>query len=110
MALPLLLRAPERTHNLTIIEVKQVFDRNGKPVLVGSRVRVVAIAAFLERDLPPEEWERVRSLLGEVLEVYEIDKWGGVWVEKAFPSPPGQYQSHSLSLASEEMELVESQT
>jgi|ERR1044071_6291069 hypothetical protein len=36
-------------------EVKQVPDRNGKKVLVGSRVRVVAIAAFLERDLPPEE-------------------------------------------------------
>jgi hypothetical protein len=47
-------------------------------------------------------------MLGEVFEVYEIDEWGGVWVEKAFLSPPGQYQSHSLSLASDEMELVES--
>ena len=58
-------------------EVKQVPDRNGKKVLVGSRVRVVAIAAFLERDLPPEEWECVRSMLGEVFEIYEIDGWGG---------------------------------
>jgi hypothetical protein len=82
-------------------EAKQVLDCHGKPVLVGSRVRVVAIAAFLERDLPPEEWESVRSMLGEVFEVYEIDEWGGAWV---------QYQSHSLSLASDEMELVESQT
>jgi hypothetical protein len=89
-------------------KVKQVLDRNGKPVLVGSRVRVVAIAAFLERDLPPDEWERVRSMFGEVLKVYEIDEWGGAWVEKEFPSAPGQYQSHSLSLASEEMELIES--
>ena len=95
---------------MTMTEVKRVLDRNGKPVLVGSRVRVVAIAAFLERDLPPEEWERVRSMLGEVLEVYEIDKWGGAWVEKEFPSVPGQYQSHSLSVASDEMELVEDQT
>ena len=61
-------------------EVKQVPDRNGKKVLVGSRVRVVAIAAFLERDLPPEEWECVRSMLGEVFEIYEIDEWGGTWV------------------------------
>jgi hypothetical protein len=82
-------------------EVKQVPDRNGKKVLVGSRVRVVAIAAFLERDLPPEEWECVRSMLGEVFEIYEIDEWGGAWV---------QYQSHSLSLESDEMELVEGQT
>ena len=62
---------------------------------------VVAIAAFLERDLPPEEWECVRSMLGEVFEIYEIDEWGGAWV---------QYQSHSLSLESDEMELVEGQT
>jgi len=82
-------------------EVKQVPDRNGKKVLVGSRVPVVAIAAFLERDLPPEEWECVRSMLGEVFEIYEIDEWGGAWV---------QYQSHSLSLESDEMELVEGQT
>jgi len=82
-------------------EVKQVPDRNGKKVLVDSRVRVVAIAAFLERDLPPEEWECVRSMLGEVFEIYEIDEWGGAWV---------QYQSHSLSLESDEMELVEGQT
>jgi len=64
-------------------------------------VPVVAIAAFLERDLPPEEWECVRSMLGEVFEIYEIDEWGGAWV---------QYQSHSLSLESDEMELVEGQT
>jgi hypothetical protein len=82
-------------------EVKQVPDRNGKKVLVDSRVRVVAIAAFLERDLPPEECECVRSMLGEVFEIYEIDEWGGAWV---------QYQSHSLSLESDEMELVEGQT
>lgn len=82
-------------------EVKQVPDRNGKKVLVGSRVPVVAIAAFLERDLPPEEWECVRSMLGEVFEIYEIDEWVGAWV---------QYQSHSLSLESDEMELVEGQT
>ena len=81
--------------------MKQVADRNGKKVLVGSPVRVVAIAAFLERDLPPEEWECVRSMLGEVFEIYEIDEWVGAWV---------QYQSHSLSLESDEMELVEGQT
>jgi len=44
----------------------------------------------------------VRSpMLGEVFEIYEIDEWGGAWV---------QYQSHSLSLESDEMELVEGQT
>jgi hypothetical protein len=88
-------------------DVEQVVDRNGKPVVVGSRVRIVAIAAFLEQDLPHDEWERLRSMLGEVFVVYEIDKWGGAWVEKPFPSAPHQYQSHSLSLASDEMELVE---
>ena len=70
-------------------------------------MRVVAIAAFLKRDLPLDEWEHVRSMLGEVFEVYKIDEWDGAWLEKEFSSVPGQYQSHSLSLASDEMELVE---
>jgi hypothetical protein len=82
-------------------EVKQVVDRNGKTVIVCSRVRIVAIAAFLKRDLPSDEWECVRSMLGKVFEVYEIDKWGGAWV---------LCQSHGLSLASDEMELVEDRT
>jgi len=51
--------------------------------------------------MQPEEWKCVRSMLGEVFEIYEIDEWGGAWV---------QYQSHSLSLESDEMELVEGQT
>ena len=82
-------------------EMNQAHDCNGKPVLVGSRVRIVAIAAFLERNLPPDEWKCVRSMLGEVFEIYEIDDWGGAWV---------QYQSYSLSLVSDEMELVDGQT
>ena len=89
-------------------ERRHAIDRNGEPVLVGSRVRVVAIATFLEHDLPPEEGERVRSMLGGVFEVYDVDEWGGVWVEKAFPVGSDRYLSHSLSLASEEMEVVES--
>ena len=97
------VRAPRRStrRSLSMPEVKQVLDRNGKPVLVGSWVRVVSIAAFLERHLPPDDWKQVRSMLGEFFEVYHIHELGGAWV---------QYQSHSLSLASDEMELVEAQT
>jgi len=51
-------------------------------------------------DLPPEEWERVRSMLGEVFEIYEIDE--GV------PVCARSISEYSLSLASDEMGLVES--
>ena len=57
-------------------------DRNGTPVHVGTRVRLLKLAAFLERDLPADEWQRLQTMVGEVFEVYEIDEYGSAWVEK----------------------------
>jgi len=54
-----------------------VTDRNGVPVTVGTRVRVLAITPSLERDLPADEWQDLKTMVGEVFEVYEIDEYGG---------------------------------
>ena len=43
-----------------------------------------------------------------VFPVTEIDKWGGAWVELEVPVDANHFQSHSLSLAANEMELVSS--
>jgi len=86
----------------------QAVDCKGNTVVVGSRVRVLAIAEFLVRDLPPDEFSRLQSMLGQVFAVEEIDEWGGAWVEGLFPVDANHINSHSLSLASDEMELVPS--
>jgi hypothetical protein len=57
--------------------------------------------------LPHDEIEDVRSMIGEVFEVYEIDEYGSPWVEKSWHFPEDdKYKSHSIALDSNEMELV----
>ena len=82
-----------------------VVDRKGAPVNVGTRVRVLEIAAFLKRDLPPEEVTALGTMVGEVFEVYEIDEHGAAWVEKVWNGPNGRH-SHSLALDAHEMEVA----
>ena len=82
-------------------------DRSGRLVKVGSKVRILGLSqSFLGR-LPDDEIEDVRSMIGEILEVYEIDDYGSPWVMKWWHLPEGKSFSHSLALASSEMEVVD---
>ncbi len=65
---------------------------------VGDRVRLVCLLSgnWLE-ELPSEEKSDVMSMIGEVFVVEEIDEYGSPWIRKS---------SHSIALASDEMELV----
>ncbi|MFL0807217.1 MAG: hypothetical protein K6L60_08015 [Oceanobacter sp.] len=83
-----------------------VVDKNGKEIKVGSRVRVLKIDQSLLDILPEDEADDVKSMLNEVLEVYEIDEYDCAWVEKWWSRGDGRSESHSLSLSSAEMELV----
>jgi hypothetical protein len=84
----------------------EVRDRNGKPVRVGTQVRVLRISDDVLAQLPESEAEAARAMEGEVLEVYEIDEWGGAWVQKTQRASDGTTVSHSLGLGSEQMEVV----
>lgn len=77
-------------------------DRDGNSIVVGSNVRVLSIPTL---NLEPDEAERVQSMLGDVLEVYEIDPYGQAWVEKWWHLDSGESTSHSLALHSYEMVL-----
>jgi hypothetical protein len=85
-------------------------DRNGRSVKVGSKVRILGLSESFLRRLPDDEVEDVRSMIGEILEVYEIDDYGSPWVKKWWRLPEGKSFSHSLSLASSEMEVVDEST
>jgi hypothetical protein len=82
-------------------------DCSGRPVVVGTRVRVLVVARFLKQELPPDEWRELETMAGEVFEVFEIDEYGAAWVEKWWDAGDGQRHSHSLALESEEMEVAE---
>ena len=82
-------------------------DRNGRVVSVGSRVRIVKLSESLLKSLPDNEIEDVRSMIGEVFEVTEIDQYGHPWVGKGWNSAGGsEYRGHSIALEAAEMELV----
>jgi hypothetical protein len=83
-----------------------ILDRHGRAVTVGTRVRVLEVPASLLSQIPADEGEDLLSMVGEVLEVFEIDDFGGAWVEKEWHSSADGPHSQSIALASHEMEVV----
>ena len=84
----------------------QTEDKNGAVVRVGTRVRVLKISESVLAELPQSEADCARSMEGETFEVYEIDEWGGAWVEKWWRTEDGTASSHSLGLGPNQMEVV----
>ena len=85
-------------------------DINGVPVYVGTRVRVLKISDAVLAQLPESEADAARAMEGDVLEVYEIDEWGGAWVEDSWQAADGTTVSHALGLGSAQMEVVADDT
>ena len=84
-----------------------LIDCNGTIVRVGSRVRVLAFSGDWYDRLPDEERPLVDSMIGEIFEVEEIDKYGQPWVCKRWPNEAeGTCQSHSVALEPREMLCV----
>ena len=84
-------------------------DRNGRVVRLGSRVRVLSLSGQWFEDLPEDERGDVLSMVGEVFEVTEIDKYGYPWIGKTWPEDDeeGAFRGHSIALESHEVELVD---
>jgi hypothetical protein len=81
-------------------------DRAGASVSVGTVVRVVAIAQSVLEPLDDDARARVLSMMGGEFEVYEVDDWGGAWIQKWWHPSDGSSISHSLGLKPAEMEVV----
>ena len=83
-------------------------DKTGKPVHVGSRVRLLSLSGNWLEELPHDEKQDVLSMIGGVFEVEEIDEYGHPWVRKSWPNEAeGKCHSHSIALEPQEMELVD---
>jgi hypothetical protein len=89
-------------------DMHQPKDKHGRPVTVGARVRLLELSPRFFESLPAEEVEDIRSMIGEVFEVKEVDQYGCVWIEKGWHFPEeGQYIGHSLAPDPHEIELVD---
>ena len=93
----------------TVTDRKQPLDRNGRPVFLGTRVRVLEIAPSLKAVVPDNEWQELQEMLGQVFAVSEIDEWGQAWVEKWWNESEENSFCHSLRLDSHEMEVVDAE-
>ena len=80
-------------------------DVNGKDVVAGSKVKVLSIDEALLKALPSDEIADVKSMVGEVFEVYETNGQYAS-VEKWWNRGEGRTESHSIALTKHEMELV----
>ncbi len=84
-----------------------VFDLNGKKVHVGDIVKVLEI----DKNIILEEGEKemVMSMVGNELEVDEIDEYGCAWVTKWFELGDEESEAHGIALESNQMELIRSE-
>jgi hypothetical protein len=81
-------------------------DRNGTVVAIGDRVRLFEIRPSILNRLAGSEHADVSSMLGLVLEVFDVYDGGQVWVSLAWPRENGQTELHSIAVDPHAIELV----
>jgi hypothetical protein len=85
----------------------QTIDANGAPVTASDRVKVLALPrSALERLPSGEERKLVQSLVGETLQVGEVDSRGVAWVFREFRLSDGRVWLQKLGLSPREMSKV----
>lgn len=87
---------------------ENVLDVYGRKVFVGDIVRVLEIDEKITHGLEKGELDRVAAMLGDELEVSEIDKFGCAWVLKWFRIGDDDTEAHDIALEPKQMELVRS--
>ncbi|MBB6522966.1 hypothetical protein [Pseudoteredinibacter isoporae] len=82
-----------------------VTDRNGINIEVGFYVKVISLDPADFGHLEKTSLSEVMSMIGEVLEVYEVDEYGQAWVTKEWWLSGDEMIAHSVGLSSHEMEV-----
>lgn len=81
-------------------------DRNGQIVERGDRVRLFTIRPSILKRLGGSELADVSSMLGQILEVFDVYDDGLVWVSLAWTKSDGTTEIHSIAVDPEAIELV----
>ena len=85
---------------------KPGLDRNGQIVERGDLVRLFAIRPSIIKRLAGSELVDVSSMLGQVLEVFDVYDDGLVWVSLSWPREDGTTEIHSIAVDPPAIELV----
>lgn len=82
-------------------------DRRGAEVVIGSKVRLLSIRASVLKRIRGEHAERdVSSMLGQVVDVFDVYEDGQVWVSATFPKGAGLSEVHAIAVDPDAIELV----
>lgn len=81
-------------------------DLFNRTVKIGDKVRLLAIRPSILKSLSGDEYVDVSSMLGQVLEVFDIYDDGSVWVSLAWDRGNGSSEWHSIAVDSDAIELV----
>lgn len=76
-------------------------------MVIGNRVRIVRLDQPEIVSLSKQEQEEIRSMIGKIFEVVEIDEYGSAWVSNEWNRDDGKIESHSSALGPDEIELVD---
>ena len=82
-------------------------DNKGNQVTVGTSVRLLSLSEDWLNQLPLDERCDLRSMIGHIFEVVEIDQNGCAWIDKSWNvRGEDSSHSHSMGLKAHEMEVV----
>lgn len=81
-------------------------DKNGKTIRVGDTVRLLSIDWSGMTALAGQEQNDLKSMVGGVFTVEEIDEDGRASISKWWEIGNGHHESHSIQLSPAEMECV----
>lgn len=85
-------------------------DCNGVELDIGSRIRLLSLSGQWLNELPSEEIADVKSMIGELFVVEEVDAYGQPWIRKSWMSSiEGICRGHSIALEPHESECVSGQ-
>ena len=85
-------------------------DRLNRSVKIGDKVRLLAIRPSILKNLSGEEYVDVSSMLGQVLEVFDIYDDGLIWVSLVWDRGNGSSELHTIAVDSDAVELVTTAT
>jgi hypothetical protein len=81
-------------------------ERNGAIVEIGDQVRLLEIRPSILVRLVGAEHSDVSTMLGQVVEVFDVYENGQVWVSAFFPRKDGTTEVHAISVDAKSIELV----
>lgn len=86
---------------------KPGIDKHGQTVERGDFVRLLTIRPSILKRLTGSELTDVSSMLGQIIEVFDVYDDGLVWVSLSWPRENGTTEIHSIAVDPEAIELVE---